>query len=180
MPGVKWISERVLRSDFPVGNSNGPCLSSGLIPGDLFTSRCIHAGTLQDELRHYEQALAADPDAAKKLSHAQLLILARTALLASAGKGIDPPPIAERPKYRAKALASLRNFITAQEEALPKDFKTNRISCQKSIRTRLLHKDVASVRHPALNDLPEGERPAWESFWSEVDDLLQKADVPNP
>ena len=143
----------------------------------MFGKLCRVKQHYSSALRFYELALAGDPEAAKKLSPVDHLVLARTAVLASAGKGIDPPPQAERPKYRAKAIASLRKFMMTQEQALQKDFKANRASCQKNIRALLQHRDFALVRQAALNDLPEGERREWESFWGEVDDLLQKADA---
>src|SRR5262249_49379443 len=72
-------------------------------------------------IRLYEQALASYPDAAKKTAPTNLVILARTALLAAAGKGSDPPAEADRPKYRAKALAWLQKFVKTQQQALEKD-----------------------------------------------------------
>jgi tetratricopeptide (TPR) repeat protein len=131
-------------------------------------------------LDHYEQALASDPAAAKKLGPINLLMLARTALFASAGKGNDPPPEAARPQYRAKALAWLRSYVKTQQEAFEKNSTGNRYSCQKDLRVLLLHQDLAAVRAPALNELPPTERQQWESFWSEVDTLLQRADAPIP
>jgi hypothetical protein len=128
-------------------------------------------------LRFYEQALTNDPDAAKKLAPVNL---ARAAVLASAGRGNDPPPEADRPKYRARALDWLQQFVKAQQEALEKDFTANRYSCEKNLRVLLQHKDLASVRAPALNNLPAGERKEWENFWDEVETLLEKADALPP
>jgi tetratricopeptide (TPR) repeat protein len=131
-------------------------------------------------LRHYEQAFTRDPDAAKKVSPSNLPILARTALLASVGSGSDPPPEAARSQYRAKALAWLRDYLKAQEATLDKDLNANRYSCQKDIRLLLQHKDFASVRSPALKELPENERKDWESLWRGVDRLIQKAEAVSP
>jgi tetratricopeptide (TPR) repeat protein len=128
-------------------------------------------------LRFYEQAIAGDPEAAKKLAPGDFVTLARTALLASAGAGSDPPPEADRPQYRAKALAWLEKFVKAAQEALEKNLDANRYSCQGSVRVLLQHKDLAPVREPALNNLPAGERKDWENFWNEVETLLEKADA---
>jgi elongation factor P--beta-lysine ligase len=65
--------------------------------------------------------------------------------------------------------------MESQEQALQKDAKANRTSCQRNIRALLQHRDFVSVRPPALADLPQSERREWESFWGEADDLLQKA-----
>jgi tetratricopeptide (TPR) repeat protein/S1-C subfamily serine protease len=128
-------------------------------------------------LRLAEEAATSDPDAHKRMPPASLVILARSAILASAGKGSDPPPEADRPKYRAKALASLQQFVKAQQEALEKDRVAHRNSCQINLRVLLQHKDLASVRPPALKALPAGEREQWDNFWNEVDALLGKADA---
>jgi tetratricopeptide (TPR) repeat protein/S1-C subfamily serine protease len=130
-------------------------------------------------LRLYEQALSSDPEAAKKLAPINLVILARVALLAAAGEGNDPPPVEDRAKYRAKALAWLQSFVKAQQRALEKEVNTNRYLCQSNLRLLAQHKDLTSVRPPALNSLPAEERKAWGSFWSKVDALLEKADAPS-
>jgi tetratricopeptide (TPR) repeat protein/S1-C subfamily serine protease len=131
-------------------------------------------------IRLYEQAFTSDPDAAKKIAPINFVILARAALLASAGQGSDPPTEADRPEYRAKALAWLQDFVKSQQKVLEKDFNANRYSCQINLRVLLRHKDLASVRPPALNNLPEGERKKWENFWNEVETLLEKADALTP
>ncbi len=128
-------------------------------------------------LRFYEQLLTSDPDAAKKLAPVNFFIVARAALRASAGSGNDPPPEADRPKYRAKALAALQKFVNAHQQALEKDFSGNRYSCQNEVRALLLHKDLALVRPPALKNFPVSERKEWEDFWNEVETLLEKADA---
>jgi len=44
----------------------------------------------------------------------------------------------------------------------------------------LQHKDLASVRPPALISLPAGERKEWENFWNAVETLIEKADALPP
>jgi tetratricopeptide (TPR) repeat protein/WD40 repeat protein/tRNA A-37 threonylcarbamoyl transferase component Bud32 len=150
--------------------------------GIRFAKLCRFKQHYGAALRLYEQAFAGDPDAAKKLGAGDLTILARTALLASAGKGSDPPPEADRPKYRAKALAWLQHLVKTQREALEKDFNANRNSCQINLHVLLQHKDLAPVRPPALNNFPAAERKEWESFWDEVETLLEKSEraAPDP
>jgi hypothetical protein len=131
-------------------------------------------------LRLYERLLANEPDAAKKLAPTNYVIMARVALNASAGIGKDPPPEADRPKYRAKALAWLRLVVRVEREALEKDFIANHYTCQATMRALLLHKDLATVRPPALNGLPAEVRKEWEDLWDEVETLLEKADGPSP
>jgi tetratricopeptide (TPR) repeat protein/S1-C subfamily serine protease len=154
--------------------------TTDFLEGMRYGKLCRYKQHYGAALRFYEQALANDPDAAKKLGPQDLTILARTALLASAGKGSDPPPEADRPKYRAKALVWLQRLVKAQHEALEKDFNANRYSCQLHLRVLLQHKDLAPARPPALNNFPAAERKEWESFWDEVETLLEKADALPP
>jgi tetratricopeptide (TPR) repeat protein len=131
----------------------------------------------QAALRLYEEADAMDPEAAKKKTPLSLLVGARVAVLASAGSGSDPPPEVDRPKVRSIALEWLHKFIKAQQEALEKDFNTNRYSCQINLRVLLQHKGFDSVRPESLNNFPAAERKEWEKFWNDVDVLLEKADA---
>jgi hypothetical protein len=103
--------------------------------------------------------------------------LERAAVLAAEGKGSNPPPEAERPKYRARALAWLQKFLKTQQEALQKNFNAHRSSCQINLRHLLQHKELASVRLPVLDSLPADEGTKWEDFWNEVEALLEKADA---
>ncbi len=128
-------------------------------------------------IRLYEQALAEDPHATKKLPPRNVLVMARTAILASAGAGNDSPPAAERPRYRAKALAWLRQYLKAQHTAVEKKSGASAYSYQIDLRVLLLDKRLESVRLPALAQLPIAERREWESFWSEADSLLQRAEA---
>jgi tetratricopeptide (TPR) repeat protein/S1-C subfamily serine protease len=129
---------------------------------------------------YYEQAFAKDPDAAKKISPTNLVIHARVAVLASAGKGIDPPPEADRPAYRTKALTALRQLVGVQQAALAKDRAANRYAVERALRALLLHRDLASVRAPALANLPASERKEWEGFWNDVEILLERAETADP
>jgi S1-C subfamily serine protease/tetratricopeptide (TPR) repeat protein len=131
-------------------------------------------------LRFYDQARAGDPGGGAKDAPMNLLIEARTAVLASAGRGTDPPPEAERPKYRARALTLLRSYVKAQQQALDGNPQANRYVCQQNLRVLAQHRDLASVRRQALDELPADERPQWESFWNDVDSLLRRADAPVP
>jgi tetratricopeptide (TPR) repeat protein len=155
----------------------GELKPNGFVEGMRFGKLCRVKQHYQAAVRLYEQGLAGDPAAAKKLAPVNLAVFARTALLASLGAGTDPPPEVERPKYRAKALTWLRGYLKAQEETLAKNAHANRYSCQKDIRLLLQHKDFASVRPPVREDLPANERREWEDFWSQVDSFLQKAET---
>jgi tetratricopeptide (TPR) repeat protein/S1-C subfamily serine protease len=163
-------------ADIVKGESKPKNFQEGLQFGKVCRVKKHYAAAV----RLYEQAMKDDPEATKKLAPTNLIILARASLQASAGAGNGPPPEADRPKYRAKALAWLRTFLKAQTEALKKDFKASRHPCQLNLRLLLQHKDLAAVRQPALNNIPEAERKDWESFWDDVDALLEKAEAASP
>jgi hypothetical protein len=119
--------------------------------------------------------LTDDLRTGKKPAPALLWALARLAVLASAGAGNDAPPEGERAKYRAKALAWLRDYVKTQQESLAKSTGADRYAYEKGLRELTQHRDLAAVRLPALDTLPAAERRDWERFWAEVDALLQKA-----
>jgi tetratricopeptide (TPR) repeat protein len=125
----------------------------------------------------YAKGLAFDAAAAKRLAPADLLMLARVNVLAAAGAGQDPPPTAERPRYRAAALPWLRQFVAVWRQALDRDPQRSRYAVQQNLRTLLQHDDLASVRPPALDGLAADERQPWQAFWKEVQTLLERADA---
>jgi tetratricopeptide (TPR) repeat protein/WD40 repeat protein len=163
---------------------------AGIVKGELkptdfqegmrFGKLCRVKRHYKAAVRLYEQALTDYPDAASKLAPPNLVTLARTALLASTGSGSEPPPDADRPAYRAKALAWLQKYLKAEQEGLEKNLSVHRYTCQQNLRVLLQHKDLASVRPPALSKLPAEQRKEWETFWKEVDTLLDKADALPP
>jgi tetratricopeptide (TPR) repeat protein len=154
--------------------------STSYAEGMKYGRLCRYKQHYSAALRFYEEAFAHDPAAAKKPSPGDLTVLARTALLASMGKGSDPPPEADRAKYRAKALVWLQQLVKSQQEALEKDFSANHHSCRIQLRVLLQHTDLAPVRPPALNNLPAAERKDWDSFWNEAETLLDKVDALPP
>src|SRR5262249_41975133 len=88
--------------------------------GMQFAKLCRVKQHYRASLRLYEEAFASNREAERKLVPIDLLVLARTALRASAGRGSEMLPEAERPKYRAKALTWLRRYVKTQQEALEK------------------------------------------------------------
>jgi tetratricopeptide (TPR) repeat protein/serine/threonine protein kinase len=127
--------------------------------------------------RLYEQALTLEPAIAKKLLPGDVLALARTNVLAGAGQGNDPPPQAERPAYRARALPWLRQYLKVHQLALEKNPNNFRYIVQQNIRLLLQHHDFASVHPTTLDNLPEDERQQWQTFWKDVQMLLERADA---
>jgi tetratricopeptide (TPR) repeat protein len=148
--------------------------------GLLFGKLCRLKEHYPAAIRRYEQALASDPEAAKKLAPINFTIIARAALQASAGKGHEPPDEGDRPAYRANALAWLQRFVKTQQEELEKNGAVQRYAIQVNARTLLQHKDFPSVQPPAHGTLPEGERTDWEKFWKEVETLLEKSGALSP
>jgi tetratricopeptide (TPR) repeat protein len=128
--------------------------------------------------RLYDAALTLDPAAGKKLTPGDLLFLAQVSLLAAAGKGNDPPAQAERAPYRVKALGWLQQYLQFCRQAQKINPDGLRYPLQQALRQLLQHQDLASVRPPALNDLPAEERQQWQAFWIDVQAMVQQVDAP--
>jgi tetratricopeptide (TPR) repeat protein/tRNA A-37 threonylcarbamoyl transferase component Bud32 len=175
----QWEALLALERDLPE-LVKGERKSASFLEGMKYGNLCRCKQHYSAALRFYEEALAHDPDAAKKLGTGVLTELARTALLVAAGKGSDPPPEADRPFYRARAHAWLQQLVKGQQEALEKNFSANRHSCRIQLRVLMQHIDLAPVRPPALNNLPAAEGMAWDNFWNQVERLLEKADALPP
>jgi tetratricopeptide (TPR) repeat protein len=128
--------------------------------------------------RFYEQALKLDPAAGKKLPLTDLLTLARVNVLTAAGKGNDLAPDSERSGWRGKALPWLRQYLQLCRQALEKNPNGMRYPIQQALRVLDQHADLASVRPPALDNLPEDERQSWQAFWNDVQSMLERVDTP--
>jgi tetratricopeptide (TPR) repeat protein len=155
----------------------GEIKPKSFIEGFQFGRLCRMKSYYASASRLYDEALALDPAAAKKLQAGDLLTLARVGALAAAGKGKDAPLEAERSQYRAKALRWLRQYLKVHEQALEKNKGGVRYLIQQNVRVLLQHQDLAPIRPPALDSIPDGERKEWQAFWNDVRTLLEQADA---
>lgn len=121
--------------------------------------------------RFYAAALAAPSKTLPKPYYPA----ASAALLAASGKGKDTNELKtdEPVKLRNQALTWLQEELARLKKQLatnPKKTDTTRLMLEAWNHSP----DLASVRQKELLDkLPEGERKAWNQFWSEVQEVLR-------
>jgi tetratricopeptide (TPR) repeat protein/tRNA A-37 threonylcarbamoyl transferase component Bud32 len=99
---------------------------------------------------------------------------ALAACLAGTGRGVDPPPEADRPQFRRKGLAWLREELAARQKLV--DAQPDNTSVARQLKLWQSEADFASVREPeALAKLPADERSEWQAFWRDVEALRVRA-----
>ena len=100
----------------------------------------------------------------------------RSAVLAAAGRGLDPKPPSskEQSELRAQALSLLQSALAREKVNL-----SGRLESRLEVREQLslwrTDADLASIRDPAsLASLPAAEQDSWRAFWSGVDHVLSR------
>jgi len=98
--------------------------------------------------------------------------------LAVAGKGIDPPTEADRPKLREQALQWLKADLEGWKTLLREKPDQHRISVNHRLRRWQREPDFVSLREPQfLKTLPEAEVAVWQKLWADVEAVRQQADA---
>jgi hypothetical protein len=128
--------------------------------------------------RLWANALEADPilvDDRQKLHHDNA---ASAAALASAGQGLDEPPIddAAKTRLRRQALAWLKSELLAWKRV----FRIIEPGNEERVAKHMAHwkqdPELTSIRdEKELAKLPEDERKEWQSLWADVEALLKAA-----
>jgi hypothetical protein len=85
------------------------------------------------------------------------------------------PPVAEdtRSRLRQQSLALLRAEVTAQAQKLSSASPAEATAAREVLGALRHFPALAGVRNPALANLPEPERQAWQALWQEVEELLR-------
>jgi hypothetical protein len=85
------------------------------------------------------------------------------------------PPVAEaaRARLRQQALALLRAEVATQAKGLSSASPAEATAARQVLESLGSFPALAGVQNPALADLPEPERQAWQAFWQEVEGLLR-------
>jgi hypothetical protein len=85
------------------------------------------------------------------------------------------PPAAEaaRARLRQQALALLRAEVATQAQQMSSDNPAEATAAREVLESLHGFPALARVRNPALANLPEPERQAWQALWQEVDGLLR-------
>jgi serine/threonine protein kinase len=94
----------------------------------------------------------------------------------AAREGGEPfPPAAEaaRTRLRQQALALLRAEVATQAQRLSSASPAEATAARQALEALGGFPALACVRNPALANLPEPERQAWQAFWQGVEALLR-------
>jgi serine/threonine-protein kinase len=128
--------------------------------------------------RLWSEALDSDPNLAENRQSQHRYNAVCAAALAAAGKGKDAPATdaVAMITLREQALAWLQAELVAWKEFLEKVRPERVAVVVRTLKHWQEDADLAGVRDAgALTKLPEAERTAWRSLWSEVAALIGKA-----
>jgi serine/threonine-protein kinase len=128
--------------------------------------------------RLYADAIAADPKVTVDLSTGDGYDAACAAVAAAAGQGEDATALDDKEKSRLRGLALdwHQTRLKAMARLLQSDQSFDRARVQSNMQQRKTDPKLASVRDPAaLEKLPPAEQAAWQTFWTEVEALLQRS-----
>ncbi len=125
----------------------------------------------------WSAGFAADPKLADDMDAHNRYNAACSAALASAGNGLDKPPLDDEAKARWRKQAL--DWLKADLAHWAKHAESGATDAKSHVCETLQHwkadRDLASVRDEAdVKKLPEQERKAWHAFWAEVAALLKK------
>jgi len=100
------------------------------------------------------------------------------AVQAAAGRGMDPPPTADRPRVRRLAVEWLTADLEACELKLCEDEKL-RPAVHAMMKKWLDEPMLADVRGARIADLPKDEQDEWKMLWTNVEKLRDET-IPPP
>jgi serine/threonine protein kinase/Flp pilus assembly protein TadD len=124
----------------------------------------------------YAGVFQARPTLADSLAQGHRYRAACSAVLAAAGKGLDPkkPNASEKTKRRAQAL----DWLRADLDLFAKQVRTGQPDSMVFLLDRLpgweKESALASVREPEAFMLPAEDQGAWRKLWSDVDKLVKQ------
>ncbi len=146
--------------------------------GNDYPAHCYSLRLFAASAAIWAAGFAADPTLAQDMQAQKRYLAASAAALASAGQGIDQPPLDElaRSRWRKQALdwlnADLAYWSKEAETGVPQSAALAR----KTLQNWRVDRDLASVRDEShLKRLPQDEQKAWQAFWASVAALLRSA-----
>ncbi|MFO0887635.1 MAG: hypothetical protein U0790_00665 [Isosphaeraceae bacterium] len=126
----------------------------------------------------WAEALEGEPKLAKERRAQHPYNAACSAAMAADGQGIDPPVnVADRARHRGMALDWLRSEIVAWSEFIESSPRPTKAIVAGILQHWKEDGDLESVRD-RIEKLSDSERPAWQSLWADVEELLKKAQAP--
>jgi tetratricopeptide (TPR) repeat protein len=134
--------------------------------------------------RLYADAFAADPKLADDLNAEQRYDAARSAVLATAGKGEDAAKLddKEKARLRQQALDWLKADLALRRQRAQSGGPEEAAQARAGLASWQQDRDLASIRDKdALARLPAEDRAAFTRLWADVAALLPKAgEQPTP
>jgi tetratricopeptide (TPR) repeat protein len=135
----------------------------------------LHHRRYADAARFYAGAFAADGRVAEQFQQRRRAAAAEAAAAASAGRGVNPPPEADRPALRKQALAWLSADLAAWRQVLAASGPRAAPAVHAAMRAWLAEPCFGPVRHRLhLAALPPAEAAEWLALWAEVRDLRDR------
>jgi tetratricopeptide (TPR) repeat protein len=181
-PSARWVrdAERLVELDAKLrqileGKAKPAGAGERIDLAELCRLKHLHAAAA----RFYHEAFMADPRRVDDPENDFRYNAARAAALTGCGKSEDAAQLddAERGRWRQQALDWLRADLTLMGKQLEGDKPRKvRVELQGRLRDWQQDPDFAGVRdEAALAKLPEKERQAWQQFWADVQQLLDRA-----
>ncbi len=133
-------------------------------------------------VRLFAEALASDPNLATDRRTQHAYNAACAAARAGTGKSKDDPQPddAEKPRFRRQALEWLRAELAAWKRLSESADPGNKELAAKTLAFWKQDPDLAAIRDvPLLSKLPDPERKAWQSLWSEVEFRITQSEQKN-
>jgi serine/threonine-protein kinase len=186
-PSAQWVREceRLIELDAKL-----PAILEGKTRPASADERIELAGLCSLKRRHraaflfYKEAFDAQAKLADDLGALNRYDAACcAAALAGCGNGedADKPDDTERARLRRQALDWLRADLQAWGRLLDQEPDKVRPMIVKQMRHWLADPDFAGVRGAkALARLPEAEREPWQTLWTDVADVLARAQATKP
>jgi tetratricopeptide (TPR) repeat protein/serine/threonine protein kinase len=142
-----------------------------------FGSLAYESQQFSSSARLYSDAFRADPKLADDMTLEHRYLAASSGALASAGKGVEKPPLDEKAKtrWRNQALDWLKADLAHWSKQAASGMPENRALVTETLEHWKADTDLASVRdEEPLRALTEPERKACQALWAEVDKILKQ------
>jgi Tfp pilus assembly protein PilF len=180
-PSAQWVAEAerlaAMAARLPAllkGEDRPKDVAERLSLGQM----CYDTKRFAAAARFWGEALVTEPTLGDDRRAGHRYNAACVAALAAAGQATDDPKPddAARAMLRVQALDRLKAEFAAWEKMLDSGDAQARPVVAQTLQHWKVDPDLAGVRDAeALARLPESERVAWRSLWSEVDALLARS-----
>jgi tetratricopeptide (TPR) repeat protein len=147
--------------------------------GLVFADMAYKARRYGMSARLYVKAFEADPKLAEDMRSSHRYNAACAAVRAGGVRAEDKPPPDEKEKglWRKQAVRWLRADLAVRTKQVESGPKQAKALVGQTLRHWKMDADLASIRdEDELRGLPEDERKAYRTLWTDVDALLERAE----